>query len=203
MKAKSIKAGSAEEIQMALQQTVADGFKPTLALVFLSVMNEIEAVCSILDKESIPIFGATTFAEFTEQDAENVGIAVLLLDINPAYFKIILKGNEEGSGLEIGRHIGETGKKTFANPAFIISSANYKIHGASIIKGMVEKAGEDVTIVGGKAGEIINMEGKTIISCIHLTGNDAIIDISSIIPGVYSLILTNNNKIVVNKLIIQ
>ena len=160
MKAKSIKAGSAEEIQMALQQTVADGFKPTLALVFLSVMNEIEAVCSILDKESIPIFGATTFAEFTEQDAENVGIAVLLLDINPAYFKIILKGNEEGSGLEIGRHIGETGKKTFANPAFIISSANYKIHGESIIKGMVEKAGEDVTIVGGKAGEIINMEGK-------------------------------------------
>ena len=160
MKAKSIKAGSAEEIQMALQQTVADEFKPTLALVFLSVMNEIEAVCSILDKESIPIFGATTFAEFTEQDAENVGIAVLLLDINPAYFKIILKGNEEGSGLEIGRHIGETGKKTFANPAFIISSANYKIHGESIIKGMVEKAGEDVTIVGGKAGEIINMEGK-------------------------------------------
>ena len=160
MKAKSIKAGSAEEIQMALQQTVADEFKPTLALVFLSVMNEIEAVCSILDKESIPIFGATTFAEFTEQDAENVGIAVLLLDINPAYFKIILKDNEEGSGYEIGRHIGETGTQTFANPAFIISSANYKIHGASIIKGMVEKAGADVTIVGGKAGEIIKMEGK-------------------------------------------
>ena len=160
MKSKSIKGKSTEQIQSALEKSMADGFKPTLALVFLSVMNEIEAVCSILDKESIPIFGATTFAEFTEQDAENVGIAVLLLDINPAYFKIILKGNEEGSGLEIGRHIGETGKKTFANPAFIISSANYKIHGESIIKGMVEKAGEDVTIVGGKAGEIINMEGK-------------------------------------------
>jgi len=160
MKSKSIKGKSTEQIQSALEKSMADGFKPTLALVFLSVMNEIEAVCSMLDKKSIGIFGATTFAEFTEQDAENVGIAVLLLDINPAYFKIILKGNEEGSGLEIGRHIGETGKKTFANPAFIISSANYKIHGESIIKGMVEKAGEDVTIVGGKAGEIINMEGK-------------------------------------------
>jgi hypothetical protein len=160
MKAKTIKVGSAGEIQLALQQSMTDGFKPTLALVFLSVMNEIEAVCSILDKESIGIFGATTFAEFTEQNAENVGIAVLLLDINPAYFKIVLKDNEEGSGYEIGRHIGETGTKTFANPAFVISSANYKINGASIIKGMVEKAGENVTIVGGKAGEIINMEGK-------------------------------------------
>ena len=160
MKAKSIKAGSAEEIQMALQQTVADEFKPTLALVFLSVMNEIEAVCSILDKESIPIFGATTFAEFTEQDAENAGIAVLLLEINPAYFKIVLKDNGDGSGYEIGYHIGETGKKTFDNPAFIISTANYKIPGGLIIQGMVEKAGADVTIVGGKAGEMINMEGK-------------------------------------------
>ena len=160
MKAKSIKGSSAEEIKSALEQSMFDGFKPTLALVFLSAMNEIEAICSLLDNEGIAIFGATTFAEFTEQDAENKGIAVLLLDINPAYFKIVLKDNEEGEGYETGCHIGETGKMTFANPAFIISSANYKIHGDKIIQGMVEKAGADVTIVGGKAGEIINMEGK-------------------------------------------
>ena len=160
MKSKSIKGSSAEEIQSALQQCMSDGFKPNLALVFLSAMNEIEAVNSLLDKKGISVFGATTFAEFTEQDAENVGIAVLLLDINPAYFKIVLKDNEEDSGYEIGRYIGETGTKTFANPAFIISSANYKIPGALIIKGMVEKAGADVTIVGGKAGEMTNMEGK-------------------------------------------
>lgn len=160
MKVKSIKGSSAEEIKSALEQSMFDGFKPTLALVFLSAMNEIEAISSLLDNEGIAIFGATTSAEFTEQDAENKGIAVLLLDINPAYFKIVLKDNEEGEGYETGCHIGETGKMTFANPAFIISSANYKIHGAKIIQGMVEKAGADVTIVGGKAGEIINMEGK-------------------------------------------
>ena len=160
MKAKSIKGKTAEEIKSALEQCLFDGFKPTLALVFLSAMNEIEAICSLLDNEGIAIFGATTFAEFTEQDAENKGIAVLLLDINPVCFKIVLKDNEEGEGYETGCHIGETGKMTFANPAFIISSANYKIHGAKIIQGMVEKAGADVTIVGGKAGEIINMEGK-------------------------------------------
>ena len=160
MKAKSIKGKSAEEIKSALEQSMFDGFKPTLALVFLSAMNEIEAICSFLDNEGIAIFGATTFAEFTEQDAENKGIAILLLDINPACFKIVLKDNEEGEGYETGCHIGETGKMTFANPAFIISSANYKIHGDKIIQGMVEKAGADVTIVGGKAGEIINMAGK-------------------------------------------
>ena len=160
MQAKSIKGKSTEEIKNALQQSMADDFKPTLALVFLSAVNEIETVCSLLDKNGIAIFGASTFAEFTEQDAENSGIAVMLLDINPAYFKIVLKDNGEGSGYEIGRHIGEAGTKTFTNPAFIISTANYKIPGALIIKGMVEKAGADVTIVGGKAGEMINMEAK-------------------------------------------
>lgn len=160
MKAKSIKGTSADEIRSALEQSRADGFKPTLALVFLSVMNEIDAISSLMDKEGIAIFGASTFAEFTEQEAEHTGIAVLLLDINPAYYKIVLKDNKEGTGYEIGCQIGEAGKMTFANPGFIISSANYKIPGDLIIKGMVEKAGADVTIVGGKAGEMINLEGK-------------------------------------------
>jgi len=160
MHAKSIKGKTAAEIDVALQTLLANSYQPTLAIVFLSAMNEIEAVSSLLDKKGVAIFGATTFAEFTEKDTENAGIAVLLLDINPAYFKIVLQDNGEGSGYEMGCHIGETGIKTFANPAFIISSANYKIQGASIIKGMVEKAGADVTIVGGKAGEIIKMEGK-------------------------------------------
>jgi hypothetical protein len=160
MKAKSIKGKTADEIRKALEQNMADGFKPTLALVFLSAMNEIEAVCSLLDKNGIAIFGATTFAEFTDHDTENTGIAVLLLNINPAYFKIVLKENEESSAYEMGCDIGETGIKTFANPAFIISTANYKIPGALIMQGMTEKAGADVTIVGGKAGEMIKMEGK-------------------------------------------
>jgi hypothetical protein len=159
MKAKSIKGKSTEEIKKLLEQSMADGFKPTLAIVFLSALNEIEAICSMLDKKGIAIFGATTFAEFTEQDAENTGIAVLLLDINPAYFKIVFKDNGEGSGYEIGCHIGETGIKTFANPAFIISTANYRIPGALIIQGMVEKAGANATIIGGKAGDLITMEG--------------------------------------------
>lgn len=160
MRAKSIKGKSAEEIQSALEKSLAEGFKPTLALVFLSVMNEIEAISSLLDKNGIAIFGASTFAEFTEQDAESTGIAVLLLDINPAYFRIVFKDSSEELGYETGCDIGETGKMTFANPGFIISNANYKIPGALIIQGMVEKAGADVTIVGGKAGELTNMEGK-------------------------------------------
>ena len=41
MKARSIKGSSAEEIKAALQQSMTDGFKPTLAIVFLSVKQDI------------------------------------------------------------------------------------------------------------------------------------------------------------------
>lgn len=173
MKSKSIKGKSTDEIRSALRQSMADGFKPTLALVFLSAINEVDAVCSLLDKEGIVIFGASTSAEFTEQAAETTGIAVLLLDINPAYFRIVLKDNVKGAGYELGCHIGEAGAKTFADPAFIISIADYKIHGGLVMQGMVEKAGADATIVGGKAGELTNMEGKVFTN--NQTSGNAII----------------------------
>ena len=160
MKAKSIKGNSTEEIKSALAESMADGFKPTLAICFISIKQDRKSICKLLDEKGIAIFGATTSAEFTEKGAETIGIAVLLLDINPDYFKIVLKDFGSDSGYETGCLVGEEGVRSFADPAFIISSANFKIAGDQIIKGMVEKAGIYLTIVGGKAGEYVNYKGK-------------------------------------------
>jgi hypothetical protein len=40
MKAKSIKGKTAEEIEVALERSMSDGFKPTLAIVFISVKQD-------------------------------------------------------------------------------------------------------------------------------------------------------------------
>ena len=40
MKAKSIKGRTTEEIKTALNESMADGFKPTLAIVFLSIKQD-------------------------------------------------------------------------------------------------------------------------------------------------------------------
>lgn len=160
MKAKSIKGKSTGQIQLALQQSIVDGFSPTLALVFLSAMNEMEAIGTLLDKEGIAIFGATTGAEFTEEGTESEGIAILLLDMHPDHFRIILKDYGTGSVYETGCQVGEAGLNVFRNPAFIISAANYKIPGEQIIDGLVKKVGDKATIVGGRAGEMENFDGK-------------------------------------------
>jgi len=159
MKAKSIKGKTAEDITMPLESLLADGYKPTLAIVFLSASDEIQAITSILNEKGIAIFGANTMAEFTEESAETTGIAILLLDIDPGYFKIIIKDFGSDNGFETGRKVGEFGVNSFSNPAFIISSSDYKVSGDNIIKGIVEKAGANFPIVGGKAGDAAQFRG--------------------------------------------
>jgi len=44
MKAKSIKGKTPAEIKSVLQQSMADGFKPTLAIVFLSVSQDRKSI---------------------------------------------------------------------------------------------------------------------------------------------------------------
>ncbi len=159
MKAKSIKGISLEQIKAALAESLVNDYKPTLALVFMSINHDINALINLLNESGIAVFGATTSAEFTEAGVETEGIAILLLDINPAYFKIVLKDFSTGSVYESASETGEFGKNTYANPAFIISAANYLIPADDIILGLVDKAGEDVIIMGGMAGEPVNFTG--------------------------------------------
>ena len=82
MKAKSIKGKSPEEIQSALEQSMADGFKPTLALVFLSIRQDRKAVCEILDKKGVDVMGATSAGEFIDGHESKGETVMMLFDIN-------------------------------------------------------------------------------------------------------------------------
>ncbi|HLG40637.1 MAG TPA: FIST N-terminal domain-containing protein, partial [Chitinophagaceae bacterium] len=159
MKAKSIKGKSPDNIKDALQKSMADGYKPTLAFVFLTELEDIDSVSAIMDAEGISIFGASTSEKFTEQGIEHEGIVVLLLDINLVNFKIVLKDFKSASVYESACQIGELGKNTFDHPAFIISAADYQTPGEQVIKGLLDKAGGNVTVIGGMAGEPVNFTG--------------------------------------------
>lgn len=183
MRAKSIKGKSIEEIKSSLANSLADGYIPTLAFVFLSIKHDTETICTLMNDHGIAVFGGTTSAEFTEEGIETEGIAILLLDIKSAYFKIVIKDFGNDSVYETASHIGDVGMHTFAHPAFIMSAANLTIHNDDdVIKGLVDKAGEEVTIVGGMAGEPVNFTG-------FVFTNDA-----SSSNGLISLIL-NQDKI--------
>ncbi|HMI79613.1 MAG TPA: FIST N-terminal domain-containing protein, partial [Ferruginibacter sp.] len=88
MKAKSIKGRSTEEICAALKESMAGGYKPTLAIVFISVKQDREAISRLLDEKGVQVFGATTAGEFIDGEMEEGSIVMMLLDMDPAYFKI-------------------------------------------------------------------------------------------------------------------
>ena len=90
MRSKSIKGKSPEEIQVALEGMTGD-FKPTLAIVFISVSQNRSAVCKILDDAGIAIYGATTNGEFIDEDLGKESVAILLLDMSREYFAIFFE----------------------------------------------------------------------------------------------------------------
>lgn len=160
MKVKSIKGKSPKEIKNALAESLADGFKPTLAIVFLSFKQDIDAVCRILDNEGIQIFGATSSGEFISSEIEEGSITIMLLDMDPAYFKLMFFETGDSSAFEIAKQLGEEGKKIFSNPAFIILSGwSNEIEGEEIIKGIEDGFGEGATIFGGMAGDDLTLSG--------------------------------------------
>ena len=82
MKAKSIKGKSTGEIQAALQDSMTDGFKPTLAIVFISIKQDRKAICEILTGKGIDIIGSTSAGEFIDGYETRGEIVMMLLDIN-------------------------------------------------------------------------------------------------------------------------
>ena len=164
MKAKSIKGKSTEEISIALAESLTGKFKPTLAIVFLSVKQDREAISKLLDEKVIQIFGATTAGEFIDGEIEEGSIVMMLLDINSAYFKLEFIETSPATVFEDASKLGVIGKETFNNPAFIIANSGVSLDGEPIVEGITEGFGKsfsedkEVTIFGGKAADDLALE---------------------------------------------
>lgn len=153
MKAKSIKGNSAEEIQLSLLQSMADGFKPTLAIVFLSVKQDRETVCKILDDAGISIYGATSNGEFTDEGITAGGIAIMLLDINPAHFTVLFEEFSENNYRQTTRTVANKALEKFACPSFIMAGSNLNTDAEELVYGFEDILGKNINLYGGMAGD--------------------------------------------------
>lgn len=167
MKAKSIKGKSPAEIETAIVECVADGFKPTLAMVFLSIKQDRQAVCEILNKHHLDIIGATSSGEFIDGHQSEGDIAILLLDTNKSHYSILFEDIGARSMEDATGHLVHDAFQTFATPAFILittmlTSDGRMLDGEAIVKCIEKLAGPDVTMFGGMAGDDITFTGTWI-----------------------------------------
>jgi hypothetical protein len=153
MKAKSIKGKSTEEIKSALADSMADGFQPTLAIVFLSVVQDRKTICSILDEKGIDIFGSTTNGEFIDEETESGAVAILLLDMKKEHFNIYSAEFQQNNYRDTSKSIASKARKEFRKVAFLLAVSNAATDGEEVLLGLQEIAGEDVNAFGGAAGD--------------------------------------------------
>ena len=188
MKAKSIRGSSAEEIESALQQSMADGFRPTLAIVFISIKQDRKAVCEILGNEGLDIIGATSSGEFINGHQSEGEVAIMLCDINKNDYCVLFEDIGERTLNDAATNMAKAALQKFNKPAFILcstllSASGKMIDGETLVRSIEKTTGPQVNLFGGMAGDDITFTGTYVFT------NDKSTD-----HGIVSLVL-NEEKI--------
>lgn len=173
MNAKTIKGASAFEIQTALSESMKDGFKPTLAIVFISIKKDRKAIVDIISNYPIDIIGASSSGEFINGHQSEGEIVILLLDMHKDHYRIIFEDIGQKSVEESTNHMVEQAFQTFEKPAFILfttllTSSGSLLDGEGMVRFIEKLAGPDITMFGGMAGDDLSFSGTWI-----FTGNKA------------------------------
>ncbi|MCB0777175.1 MAG: FIST C-terminal domain-containing protein [Chitinophagaceae bacterium] len=153
MKAKSIKGKSTKEIKSELEKSMSDGFKPTLAICFISKSQDRTAITSLLDEKDIAVFGCTTNGEFIDEVPEKGSAAILLLDMNRDHFQVYFEEYPEKKYRQVAKGIAQKAKEKFTVPAFLIGISNAAADGEEVLRGIEEVTGPEVNAFGGGAGD--------------------------------------------------
>lgn len=170
MKAKSIKGKTTAEIKTILDTSITGGFQPTLAIVFIETDAERESVTKLLSEKKIAIFGCSTGSNFTDGEIETGAIVIMLLEIDPSFFKIVLK--ESGASTKnTAEQIGKAAKEAFDQPALLVLSGGLSADGEEIIEGIENICGKGTTVFGGLAADGLKLVRTYVFTNDKLTDN--------------------------------
>lgn len=153
MTAKTLKGTSIEDIKQQLNSCITDKFKPTLAFVFLSIVQDRKAITQLLAAQNISVYGVTTNGEFIDENLEKESVTILLLELNPDYFQIYLEPFTNKNYRDVAVGIANKAKSKFQNPAFLTSLSHPATDGEEILRGIEEVVGKGVNAFGCAAGD--------------------------------------------------
>jgi hypothetical protein len=174
MIAKSIHGNSPGEIQNKLDKYMLEGFKPTLALVFISIEQDTKAVAEILHNKGIDVFGATSGGEFCNENQSMGEIVIMLIGLERSKYFILFEDVKGKDLADVSQKIARDALTQFDNPAFILCSTMITeegeiLNGEVLVENIEKVVGSDVTIFGGMAGDDGKFTGTYIFNHEKLT----------------------------------
>lgn len=167
MKSKSISGKSTSAIKTAFEQSITDGFKPTVAFVFISIKQDRDSICRLLSENNIDIIGATSSVEFTDGYQDEGSIVMLLLDINKSFYSIIFECIGENNINDSATQLARAALQKFKNPSFLLLTTSLSedgkmIDGDAINNSMTNVLENEFHLFGGMAGDDMTFTGTYI-----------------------------------------
>ncbi|WP_178987933.1 FIST signal transduction protein [Winogradskyella schleiferi] len=164
MKTKSIHGSTVSNIYKALTNALADGFTPTVAIVFISVKQDRKAICKLMDSKNIEVFGATSCGEFINGHQTEGEIAILLLEIVNENYTILFDEIKNGKIADTASKLANEALKKFTNPSLILCSTGINLkgnhfEGEKLVKSLTQSLGPDKIFFGGMAGDDWKLNG--------------------------------------------
>ncbi len=169
MKSKSLKGSSVEEIKKELSESRADGFKPALAIIFISIKQDRKAITELLSAEGIDVFGATSCGEFINGHQSEGEIVILLLDINRNNYSMLFETIGDRNIHDAATKLAQAALEKFKNPALIVCSTGMNakgeyFDGETFVRSLEKSFGPDRIFFGGMAGDDWTFSGTYVFS---------------------------------------
>ena len=116
MKPYAFSAASIDQLEPGIKDYVAQGFTPTLALVFSSVDHNLEEIRKIFANHNIDIFGGSSCGEIVNGRVLEKSISVMLLDIDRRNYSVKIFDIDVGLEYQSGKNAGDWALSVFKNP---------------------------------------------------------------------------------------
>ena len=152
-------ASSLEQVKDRIQESLQQGAKPTLAIVFCSIVHQLEGVGKLFSEYGIDVFGATSAGEIADDKAYEGSIVAMLLDIAPDFYSLATFDAQGIASYQMGQNIAEWAKSVYDEPAFMVISAGLRADGEQIVNGIIDEMGSQTPLFGGLAGDDLRMQG--------------------------------------------
>jgi len=158
MKAKSISGSSTTAIKEAIAKSKTDGFIPTVAIVFISIKQDRNAVAEILNNEGIDILGATSCSEFINGHQSEGETVIMLLDMNRDNYTILFAPVGDDTIKNTAAELSTAALEKFTNPSLITCSTGMNkkgeyFDGETFVRSLENNLGSDRIFFGGMAGD--------------------------------------------------
>lgn len=152
MKPLVFSGNSVDTIESRIDAFHRDGLRPTLAIAFCNIREDLGKLREIFREHRIVLFGASSSEGFTQSGISQGSVAIMLLDLPPTAFNVRLFDGQSKSTGRIGRMVADWVNLTYNKPALLTIPSGLHFNGEQIIDEIQGAMEAPIPLFGGFAG---------------------------------------------------